>query len=322
MSHHNAVLTPRGRLRLVRLVEDEGLTFRQAAACVGVSVATVWEWVTRWRRASPGERQGLVCLRDRSSRPHRQPRLLDVFIQARIVLARRRSGWGPRLIAGELGMAHQSVWKVLARYGMSRHPRAPREPSHGYEWPCPGDLLHMDTKRDARFTRPGHAVTGVRDRTGAEKHARVGYQYAHAIIDDHSRLAYVELHDDERAGTVTGFTQRALEWFSVQGIHVRRVMTDNAWSYTRNRSLARIFAARGIRHLRTKPYTPRTNGKVERFHQTMAREWGYGVMYPSSRHRQRALRYWLRHDNDRRAHSALGGKAPITRVRNLCRHNS
>jgi transposase InsO family protein len=318
MSHPNAVLTPRGRLRLVELVEDQGLTFRQAAACLGVSVATAWEWVTRWREASPGERQGLVCLRDLSSRPHRQPRRFDALVQARIVLARRRTGWGPRLIAGELEMAHQSVWKVLKRHGFSRIARAPRESARRYEWPCPGDLLHMDTKRYARFGHPGHAVTG--ERRGRSR--GVGYQYAHAIVDDHSRLAYVELHNDERAATVTAFTQRAVSWFAVHGVIARRVMTDNAWTYTRNQSLAMLFADRGIRHLRTKPYTPRTNGKVERFHQTMAREWGYGVTYPSSRHRHRALRYWLRHYNERRAHSALGGKAPISRVRNLCRHDT
>ncbi|OYV66451.1 MAG: hypothetical protein B7Z74_11095 [Deltaproteobacteria bacterium 21-66-5] len=201
---------------------------------------------------------------------------------------------------------------------MSRAERVTREAVRRYEWPCPGDLLHMDTKRYARFAHPGHAVTGER-RTRSRG---VGYQYAHAIVDDHSRLAYVELHDDERAATVTGFTQRALEWFSVQGLHVRRVMTDNAWSYTRNRSLAKHFARHGIRHLVTRPYRPQTNGKVERFHQTMAREWGYGVQYPSSRHRQRALRYWICHYNERRPHSALGGRAPISRVRNLCRHDT
>jgi transposase len=224
MSHPNAVLTPRGRLRLVELVEDQGLTFRQAAACLNVSVSTVWEWVTRWRGASPGEREGLVCLRDRSSRPHRQPRRFDALAQAQIVLARRRTGWGPRLIAGELEMAHQSVWKVLERCGVSRQPRAAREHAHRYEWPCPGDLLHMDTKRYARFTRPGHAVTGVRTKTSAQRRARVGYQFAHAIVDDHTRLAYVELHDDERADTVTAFTQRAIGWFSRHGIQVHRVM--------------------------------------------------------------------------------------------------
>jgi len=256
MSHHNAVLTPRGRLRLVQLVHEQGLTFRQAAACLGVSVATAWEWVRRWRGATLDERQGLVCLHDRSSAPHRQPRLFDALTQARIVLARRRTGWGsrliagelemahqsvwkvlkrhgfsrtgwgPRLIAGELEMAHQSVWKVLKRHGFSRIARAPRESARRYEWPCPGDLLHIDTKRSARFTPPGHAVTGVRDRSSDEKYARVGYQFAHAIVDDHSRLAYVELHDDERAGTVTAFVVRALSWFAARGVITRRVMTD------------------------------------------------------------------------------------------------
>jgi len=318
MSHPNAVLTPRGRRRLVSLVEDQGLTFRQAAACLNVSVATAWEWVSRWRRASSDERQGLACLGDRSSRPHRQPRTLDALTQARIVLARRRTGWGPRLIAGELGMAHQSVWKVLERCGYSRIARAPREPAHRYEWPCPGDLLHMDTKRYARFVRPGHAVTGAR----GTRSRGVGYQYAHAIIDDHSRLAYVELHNDERAGTVTGFTRRALWWFSAHGVRVERVMTDGAWSYTHNRSLAQFLGHNQIRHLVTRPYRPQTNGKIERFHQTMGREWGHGVVYASHADRQRALPYWLDHYNERRPHSALGGQAPISRVRNLCRHDS
>ena len=318
MSHPNAVLTPRGRRRLVELVEDRGLTLRQAAACLSVSVSTAWEWVTRWRVASPDERKNLACLHDRSCVPHRQPRRFDPHTQARIVLARRRTGWGPRLIAGELGIAHQSVWKVLERCGMSRQPRAACQQARRYEWPCPGDLLHMDTKRYARFTRPGHAVTGER----GTRSRGVGYQYAHAIIDDHSRLVYVELHPDERAATVTAFTQRAVGWFAARGVRVRRVMTDGAWSYTHNTSLARLLAHNEIRHLVTRPYRPQTNGKIERFHQTMAREWGYGVVYASHADRQRALPYWLDHYNERRPHSALGGKAPISRVRNLCRHDT
>jgi transposase InsO family protein len=322
MSHPNAVLTPRGRYRLVELVEVRGLTFRQAAACLNVSVATAWEWVTRWRRALPAQRDGLGCLCDRSSRPHRSPRRLDRMTQARIVLARRRTGWGPRLIAGELDMAHQSVWKVLKRCGISRQPHAPRTQAHRYEWPCPGDPLHMDTKRYARFTRPGHAVTGDRTRTGADKRARVGYQFAHAIVDDHTRLAYVELHDNERADTVTAFAARAIAWFGSHGIRVRRLMTDNAWSYTRNRSLAALCGHHEIHRITTRPYRPRTNGKVERFHQTMAREWSYGVTYRTDSDRTRALPYWLSHYNERRPHSALGGKAPISRVRNLCRHDN
>jgi transposase InsO family protein len=318
MQHPNARLTARGRLELVLLVEREGASFRQAAAAFRCSVSTAFEWVSRWRRSPIGERLGLKCLADRSSRPHRQPRRLAALTQARVILARRRSGWGPRLIAGELGMAHSSVWKVLARHGFSRPLATDRPPVRRYEWPCPGDLLHMDTKRYARFERPGHALTGVRDRTSAEKEARWGYQYAHAVVDDHSRLAYVELHDDERADTVTAFVERAITWFARRGIHARRVITDGAWAYTRNRSLARLLAERGVRHLLTRPYRPQTNGKVERFHQTMAREWGYGVLYRSHRHRQRALRYWLDHYNERRPHSALGGQAPISRVRNLC----
>ena len=322
MQHPNARLTARGRLELVLLVEREGASFRQAAATFRCSVSTAFEWVSRWRRSSIGERLGLGCLADRSSRPHRQPRRLDALAQARVVLARRRTGWGPRLIAGELGMAHSTVWKTLHRHGFSRPAPASRPPVRRYEWPCPGDLLHMDTKRYARFERPGHALTGVRDRTSAEKAARWGYQYAHAIVDDHSRLAYVELHDDERADTVTAFTVRALAWFARRGIRVRRLMTDGAWAYTRNRSLADLLAERDVRHLVTRPYRPQTNGKVERFHQTMAREWGYGVLYLSHRHRQRALRYWLGHYNERRPHSALGGQAPISRVRNLCGHDT
>jgi transposase InsO family protein len=219
-------------------------------------------------------------------------------------------------------MAHSTVWKVLARHGLSRPGPSDRPPVHRYEWPCPGDLLHMDTKRYARFERPGHALTGVRDRTRKEKDARWGYQYAHAIVDDHSRLAYVELHDDERADTITAFTARALAWFARRGIRTRRVMTDGAWAYTRNRSLADLLAHHHVRHLVTRPYRPQTNGKVERFHQTMSREWGYGVLYRSHRHRQRALGYWLGHYNQRRPHSALGGQAPISRVRNLRGHDT
>ena len=318
MQHPNAVLTPRGRRRLVALVEEGGLSFRAAAAAMAVSVSTAHAWVTRWRAAGAAERAGLSCLADRSSRPHRMPRLMKVLEQARIILARRRSGWGPRLIAGELGRHHSSVWKVLQRHGFSRPEPPARDQTRRYEWPCPGDLLHMDTKRYARFERPGHAVTGDRSKTGAEKRAGWGYQYAHVIVDDHSRLAYVELHDDERAPTVTAFTERALRWFAARGIQVARVMTDGAWAYTHNRSLAALLGDAGIRHLVTRPYRPQTNGKVERFHQTMAREWGYGVIYRSHRHRQQALRYWLDHYNERRPHSALGGKAPLSRVRNLC----
>jgi transposase InsO family protein len=184
----------------------------------------------------------------------------------------------------------------------------------------PGDLLHMDVSRYARFLRPGHAVTGDRShrlRGWMKPETRVGYDYGHAIVDDHSRLAYVELHRDERAATITGFLERALTFFQEHGISAKRLMTDNAFGYVKNRSLRELLAARGIKHLTTEPYRPRTNGKVERFHQTMAREWAYGLAYRSHRQRDEALPHWLRHYNTRRPHSSLGGRAPISRVHNV-----
>jgi transposase InsO family protein len=192
--------------------------------------------------------------------------------QERICAARRRTGWGRRLIAGEVGSPHSTVWKVLARRGLSRTPRPARDAARRSEWPCPGDLLHMDTKRYARCERPGHAVTGDRRTNSAERRAGRGSEYAHSIVDDHSRLAYTELHRNERADTATGVVARALAWFASLGVQPRRVMTDTAWASTPNRSLRLLLDQRGIRHMLIRPYTPRTNGKVERFHQTMSRE--------------------------------------------------
>jgi transposase InsO family protein len=209
---------------------------------------------------------------------------------------------------------------VLRRAGLSRPSRPVREPANSYEWPCPGDLLHMDVSRYARFERPGHAVTGdrsQRSRRWMDAGTRVGYDYAHAIVDDHSRLAYVELHRDEKAATVTGFVERALAFFAAHGITVRRLMTDNGFSYVKNRSLRELLAAHRIRHLTTEPYRPRTNGKVERFHQTMEREWAKGLVYRSHRQRNQALPHWLDHYNKRRPHSSIGDKPPISRVHNV-----
>jgi transposase InsO family protein len=146
---------------------------------------------------------------------------------------------------------------------------------------------------------------------------RVGYMFAHAIVDDHTRLAFVELHQDEKAATVTAFVARAVEWFATHDIHAKRLMSDNAFNYVRNRSLRELLADRQIKHLRTQPYRPQTNGKVERFHQTMAREWAYGMSYRSSHHRDRALPHWLEHYNTRRPHSGIGNRPPISRVHNL-----
>jgi transposase InsO family protein len=200
-------------------------------------------------------------------------------------------------------------------------PRAPREAVQRFEWPCPGDLLQMDTKRFARFSRPGHALTKDRTSTGAEKRAGVGYEIAHSIIDDHSRLAYTELHRDERADTVVAFLTGALAFFAAHGITPRRLQTDNAWIYTRNRALAELLTGHAITHRTIPPRTPKRNGKVERYQQTLKREWGLGQRYRSSDARATALPHWLIHYNTTRNHSGIGNRPPITRVRNLSRQD-
>ena len=317
--HPRAKLGPAGRLALTEAIAG-GVSQKAAAAAFCVAPATAHRWWHRRLSASPAELASGAWLLDRSSRPRHSPRLLDPADQERICEARRRTGWGPRLVAGATGFSHSTVWKVLHRHGLSRPPRAPREEPNRYEWPCPGDLLHMDSARYARFLRPGHAVTGDRsqaNRTWASKQARVGYDFAHAIVDDHTRLAYVELHPDEKAATVTGFVERALAWFADHGIVARRLLTDNAFTYIHNRSLRELLADHDIKHMRTEPYRPRTNGKVERFHQTMGHEWAYGLSYRSHHHRNAALKHWLDHYNHRRPHSGIGNRPPINRVHNL-----
>jgi transposase InsO family protein len=316
--HANAKLGLAGRLALVRAVEG-GLSLNAAAAAFSVSPATAHRWWHRWLEASVEARRTLSCLFDRSSRPYRSPRQLAPELEQAICACRRETGWGPRLVAGATGFAHSTVWKVLKRAGISRAPQAAKEPANRYEWPCPGDLLHMDTSRYARFLRPGHRVTGDRSQSlrGRSVETRVGYDYAHAIVDDHSRLAYVELHDDEKAATVTGFVERALAFYAEQGIAAKRLLTDNAFAYIHSRSLRELLARHCIHHLTIKPYRSRTNGKVERFHQTMAREWAYGLAYRSHRQRNQALPHWLDHYNRRRPHSSLGDRPPISRVHNV-----
>jgi transposase InsO family protein len=316
MAHRNARLGPAGRRELVRLIIDLGMPERQAAACLSVSPCTAHRWKQRWLAASEHDRSSGCWALDRSSRPHHSPTRTPAQIEARVCAARERTGWGPRLIAGETGMAHSTVHAILRRHGCSRAPRSAREDVVRYEWPCPGDLLHMDVTRYPRFRRPGHAVTGDR-RDKRQRYNPLGHDYLHAVVDDHSRLAYGELLADEKATTVTAFTERALAWFAGHGITARRLMTDGAMSYRRNRSLRELLTARSIRHIITPPYTPRWNGKVERFHQTMEREWAKGLRYRNSTARNRALPHWLRHYNQRRPHSSLGGQPPISRAHNL-----
>jgi transposase InsO family protein len=313
MPHHKARFTARGRAVVVARVVDDGETFAQAAAWANVSRSTVWEWVRRWRAASEPDRRSLACLQERSSRPHRSPRRVPAVEEQRICEKRRQTGWSPRRLADELGRAHSTVHRVLQRAGCSRQPRPELPTVVRYLWPCPGNLLHMDTKKLGKFDAPGHAMTGDRTR----RSRRVGWEFVHSIVDDCSRLAYSEIHDDEQAPTVTAFVTRALEFFSEHGICAERLMTDNAWAYVHNRSLSELLDSDAITHIRTRPYTPRTNGKVERYQQTLAREWAYALEYASSEARRESLPHWVRHYNERRTHSALGNRAPIDRVREV-----
>jgi transposase InsO family protein len=295
---------------------------RDAASWRRVSDATVQYWIERYRTASEAERASGAWAQDRPSTPHHQPGRVSEQVHDRVCEARERTGWGPRLIASELGMAHATVSRCLTRRGLSRRPPVPREAVRRFEWPCPGDLLQMDTKRLARFTRPGHRVTGDRYRSASEKRAGVGWEFCHSIIDDHSRLVYTEICPDEQARTVTGFVERALAFFAGHGITARRLQTDNAWAYVHNRSLRELLAGRGIQQRRIPPRMPKRNGKVERYQQTLAREWAYGQRYRDSDARAAALPIWLEHYNIHRNHSSLSNRPPISRVRNDPRHNS
>jgi len=315
MQHANSPLTPRGRHRMVLLVEEQGLTFEAAAAASNVARSTCWEWVRRWRQADEGQRRDLNCLRDRSSRPRTSPAQVPEAEARRICERREQTGWSPRRLADEPGIGRpaSTVHRVLRRGGCSRRPRPEAPAVIRYEWPCPGNLLHMDVKKLGRFEEPGHAATGDRRR----RSRRVGWEYVHSIVDDCSRLAYAEIHGDERAGTVVGFTDRAFGWFEGRGIGIERLMTDNHFSYVKSRAFAELLDRRAVSHLRIRPYTPRTNGKVERFHQTLMREWAYAMEYASSDARREALPHWIEHYNERRSHSALGNRPPIERVRDV-----
>ena len=320
--HLRGRLGPAGRAEIARVQLDEGLSEREAAASLSVAPGTARRWKKRRLEATPAELASGEWTRDRSSRPHSCPRQTPLEVERRVCEARERTGWGPRLLVAETGVAHSTISAILKRHGCSRPPRPDRDEVVRYEWPCPGDLLHMDVKRYPRFRRPGHAVTGDRRASRMQRTNPLGYDYFHAVVDDHSRLAYGELLEDERGVTVTAFVGRALAWFSGHGITTRRLMTDGAWAYTHNRALRDQLAARDIRHIVTPPYTPRWNGKVERFHQTMEREWAKGLRYRNSTARNRALPHWLAHYNERRPHSALDGRPPISRAHNLSRQDS
>jgi transposase InsO family protein len=312
--HANAALGPAGRLALVEAIKS-GMTLRAAAAALNVAPATAHRWWHRWLGADEKQRRSGIWLEDRPCTPHRQPRRLSPVEEEPILRARRQTGLGPGRLAGICRYSRSTIWKVLRRHGLSRIPRAERQTYRRYEWSRPGALLHMDVKRLARFCEPGHAATGERH----DRSRGAGWEYLHVVIDDHSRLAYVERHPRESAESNAGTLERALAWFASLGLDPpEAVMTDNAMVYRRSHAFAAVLAAHGARHILTPPYTPRWNGKAERFIQTLQREWAYAHRWQSSTERLRSLSSFLRYYNRCRPHSSLGDRPPISRVHNVC----
>ena len=308
-----------GRLQLVRLCEQIGQ--RAAARRMGVSPATANTYARRWRHASEAERISLACLLPRSSRPKSCPWALSAADEQRILQARATTNWGPMRLQVVCGRHRSTIWKVLWRHGVSRRRRSQRQTFKRYEWAETGALLHIDAFRAPKFDRPGHWATGGQ-RSETIRTRKAGTTYVIGVVDDHTRLAYCELHSAENATTVTSTLRRAAQWFAAQGCGpVQAVMSDNAKAYTSN-AFQDALAELGARHILTPPFTPRWNGKVERFFQTLDSEWAHGRVWPNSRQRDRALSSWLRFYNRQRPHSAAGGRAPITRVQQVRKQDS
>jgi len=302
--HSRARTCPASRALLVERMTRAAWSADQAAAALGVTPRTAFKWLRRY----PAE--GIEGLQDRSSRPRGLPGRTSEE-RCELVVQLRRSRMTGRQIARRLRMPRSTVAAVLKRVGLPRlRDLKPPEPVIRYQRDRPGELLHLDIKKLARFKRVGHRITG--DRRGQSRGA--GWEYAHVAIDDASRLAYVEVLANEQADTTAGFLRRALAFFRANGIRrIQRVMTDNGPAYL-SHVFAELCQRRGLRHLRTRPFMPKTNGKAERFIQTILREWAYARAYHSSRLRTAALARWLTHYNHRRPHGALDGQTPISRV--------
>ena len=302
--HKNARTCPYSRALIIERMVMRGEPARVVGEDLGISERTVRKWIARYRAASW---DGLV---DRSSRAHRLAHQLGEDWVALIRWLREHYRMSARAIAAALGLARSTVSGVLKRLGISRlRDLEPRAPVVRYEYAEPGGLIHLDIKKLGRFHRAGHRVTGNRriDSQGA------GWEYVHVCVDDHSRVAYVEVLEDETQHSAVAFLRRAVRWFQRHGIRVLRVLTDNGSCY-RSKLFNRLCAQLGIAHHYTRPYRPQTNGKAERFIGTMLREWAYGRCYDTSARRRETLYYWLLHYNCHRAHSSLGGQPPISRI--------
>jgi transposase InsO family protein len=302
--HKNARLTPHGRERIVHMAQS-GQTAKAIAMAVGVCPRTVGKWLKRYCE------EGLAGLSDRSSRPHRLYRPLPAAITAQIAELRRRRCTGKQ-IALELGVSPASVSRVLKRLGLNKlRALEPAAPIRRYERQRPGELLHIDIKKLGRFDRVGHRITG--DRTGQSNSRGIGWEYVHVCIDDASRIAFSQILPDEKADGAIAFLDAALAYFASLGVTVARVMTDNGSCY-RAFAFRDACRAHGLKHLRTRPYTPQTNGKAERFIQTALREWAYGQAYQTSGQRAAELPYWLHRYNWHRPRGSLQSQPPISRL--------
>jgi transposase InsO family protein len=296
---------------------EQGWSAPAVAESAGVSRATVYKWLRRYRV------EGLAGLADRSSRPRRSPRRLDAALEATVLELRRRR-LGPHRLAALSGLPRSTCYRVLRRHQLHRLDwldRPTGQRIRRYEMSRPGELGHMDVKKLARIPNGGgHFVHGRRGRPrrDREKRARLGYDFVHTLIDDHSRLAFSEVLRDERAATVGQFVRRALAWFTARGVRFRAVMTDNAWSYRYGRDYQQALAEIGARRVFIPPYSPQINGKVERFNRTLLEEWAYSQPFTSNQQRHGLLEAWLHRYNYHRTHTALGGRSPIERVNNLC----
>jgi transposase InsO family protein len=308
--HANARLTPQGRLLLCQRVCDQGRGLTEAAEAAGVSERTARRWLQRYRTEGP---DGLV---DRSSRPLTSPRRTAPE-RERAVLGLRRTGMTAAEIALCLGMSARTCSRIVRRARLGRlRSLEPAEPVVRYERERPGELLHVDIKKLGRIDGAGHRVTGQRLSTKRRR----GWEFVHCAVDDATRLAYCESHRDERQETACGFLRRAVGWFALQGIRVERVLTDNGSAY-RSHHWRRRCRRLGISPRRTRAYRPRTNGKVERFIQTLTRRWAHGQVYGSSAERRAALPCWLRFYNHFRPHSSLNRQTPAQRLEALLADN-
>ena len=319
MGHANARTTVFARRLMVARVAA-GWPAAQVAEQLGVSRATVHKWL---RRHAEGGEPALV---DRSSRPRRTPHRTSATVEARVLAARRRRRRGAVVLAAELGLNPSTVGRILARHQVphlaatdpitGQPVRSARRSGIRYEHPRPGAMIHVDVKKLGRIPAGGGWRLHGRSATSAHRHkpVKLGYDYVHTAIDDHTRLAYSEIHPDEKDATSAEFLTRALGWFTSHGITVERVLTDNAMVYRHGKHWAASCAAAGLKRRFTKPGCPWTNGKAERFNRTLLTEWAYARAWTSNQARHRGLDRFLHHYNTRRGHSALGGQPPITRL--------